>query len=130
MTRVDNETSIKLLVIDNDYILTDMIKVAYPPEGFEIVVIDSGPAGIEAARQIEPDVILLDLMMPGMDGWQICRKIREFSNVPIMIMSAVIDSRLVLQALDVGADDYLVKPTPQGVLVSRLKRLVRQSRSG
>ena len=130
MARVDNETLIKLLVIDDDHILTGMIKAAYPAEGFDVVVIDSGPAGIKAASEVEPDVILLDLMMPGMDGWQICRKIREFSNVPILIMSAVIDSNSVMQALDIGADDYLVKPTPQGVLVSRLKRLVRQSRSG
>jgi len=68
-------------------------------------------------------------MMPGMDGWQVCTEIRKFSTVPILIMSAVIDSTLVMRALDIGADDYLVKPIPVGVLVARLKRLVRQARS-
>ena len=68
--------------------------------------------------------------MPGMDGWQVCRAIREFSQTPILIMSAVINPERVAKALDAGADDYLVKPSPTGVLASRLMRLARFARAG
>ena len=129
MAEKNSEELISLLVIDDDIILTEMIAVTYPSDGFEVTIANSGSEGVEAARRIEPDVILLDLMMPGMNGWQVCEEIRQFSRVPILIMSAIVDSPKVMQALDAGANDYLVKPPPQAVLVARLKRLVQQSRA-
>ena len=118
----------KLLVIDDDRAITDMFELTMPHEGFEVFTANSGSEGVEAVRKFEPDVLVVDLMMPGMDGWQVCQEVRTFSQVPILILSAVVDSQKVARALDAGADDYLVKPAPEGALVSRLKRLVRQAR--
>ncbi len=122
--------STKLLIIDDDFLLSKTLKTILEPEAFEVFVANSGPAGIQAVRQWKPDVILLDLMMPELDGWQVCRAIREFSQTPILVLSAVINPTMVTRALDEGADDYLVKPAPTGVLVSRLNRLARYARAG
>ena len=108
----------KLLVIDDDRAITDMFELTLPREGFEVFTANSGLEGVEAVRKFEPDVLVVDLMMPGMDGWQVCQEIRSFSQVPILILSAVVDSQKVARALDAGADDYLVKPAPEGALVS------------
>ena len=115
-------------MIDDDTRLTAIYSELLTLEGFEVSVANLGVKGIELARQFQPDVIMLDLMMPGMTGWEVCRKIRTFSDVPILMISAVVDSDGVMQALEEGANDYLVKPVPGGVLVSRLKRLARQAR--
>ncbi len=115
----------KVLVIDDDLVITDMLTDLLKAEGFEVHVRNSGREGINAVRDIQPDVILLDLMMPGMNGWQVCREIRSFSPIPILILSAVVDSQDVIRALDEGADDYMVKPVTRGVLAARLKRLAR-----
>lgn len=115
----------KLLIIDDDIRFTQMLQAALARDLFEISVVHSGTAGIETARQLEPDVIILDLMMPGTSGWEACQIIRTFSQVPILIVSAVIDPNGVMQALEAGADDYLLKPVPMGVLISHLKRLAQ-----
>jgi DNA-binding response OmpR family regulator len=78
-------------------------------------------------RKESPDVIILDLMMPGMDGWQVCKQIRSFSTVPIVVFSALDSPGIVASALDAGADDYLVKPVPSGVLISHLNTLTRRT---
>jgi DNA-binding response OmpR family regulator len=121
--------STKLLIIDDDPTLTETLKRFLELKKFEVRVANAGLAGIELARQWSPDVISLDLMMPGIDGWQVCAAIREFSRAPILIYSAVINPELVERALDEGANDYLVKPTPPGVVASRLQRLARYSRA-
>jgi DNA-binding response OmpR family regulator len=118
--------SSKLLVIDDDPNLTRMLEAAIPAEEFEVTIAHSGVEGIELVRQWQPHVIMLDLMMPGMDGWQICRNIRSFSRTPILILSAVVDPQEVMRALDAGANDYMVKPPALGVLISRLRRLVKE----
>jgi two-component system OmpR family response regulator len=115
----------KLLIIDDEALFTRMLQDHLPQDQFEVFVTHSGAAGIEAARHLQPDVILLDLMMPGLSGWETCRAIRAFSQVPILVVSAVIDSKGVLQALEAGADEYLLKPIPMGVLVSQLKSLIQ-----
>lgn len=115
----------KVLVIDDDVLLTSVFKASLE-EMFEIHVVNSGLEGIKAAREMEPDVVVLDLMMPGTDGWQVCREIRKFSQVPILVLSAVVDSNLVIQVLEEGATDYMVKPVPPGALVSYVKRLTQQ----
>ena len=116
----------KVLVIDDDVIVTDMLKDTLEREDFKVFVTNSGSEGVKLTQQLTPDVIVLDLMMPGMNGWEACRAIRTFSQVPILILSAVIDSDLVMRALDEGANDYIIKPVTTSVLSSRLKRLTRQ----
>jgi DNA-binding response OmpR family regulator len=117
----------KVLIIDDDRNLTEVLKLTIPQQDFEVFTVNSGLEGIETMRHTQPDVVVLDLMMPDRDGWQVCREIRSFSQVPILVVSAIVDSKQVMRALDEGADDYLVKPIVPGVLISRLKRLVRQT---
>jgi DNA-binding response OmpR family regulator len=117
----------RVLVIDDDIVLTNIFKASLEQEGFEVYVANSGSEGIQAAREVEPDVVMVDLMMPIVDGWQVCREIRTFSQVPILVLSAVIDTQMVMRALDEGATDYLVKPVPPGTMISHLKKLTQHS---
>lgn len=119
-----------VLLIDDDPTLTQLYRQALTLEGFIVHVAANGPQGIEATRSLTPDVIVLDLMMPEMSGWEVCRQLRTFYEGPILMLSAAVDSAGVMQALNDGADDYLVKPIPHNMLASRLKRLVRQARIG
>jgi DNA-binding response OmpR family regulator len=95
--------------------------------GFDASIANSGEEGIKLIREISPDVVILDLMMPGMDGWQVCTEVRSFSNVPILVLSALDSPGIVAGALDAGADDYLVKPVPSGVLLAHLNTLSRRA---
>jgi len=119
----------KVLVIDDDQALTEMFALTMPYEGFEVFTANSGPEGIELVRQKNPDVIVLDLMMPDMDGWQVCQEVRTFSQVPILVLSAVVDSQRRQRAMDAGANEYLVKPAPEGALVAHLKKLIQEGRA-
>jgi DNA-binding response OmpR family regulator len=114
----------KLLIIDDNPGITDMLELVLPPEGFDVTTVNNGPDGIQVMQQVTPDVVVLDLMMPGVDGWQVCKQIRTFSQVPILILSAVVDSDEVARAMDEGANDYLVKPARLEELVSHMNRLV------
>jgi DNA-binding response OmpR family regulator len=115
----------KLLIIDDEVLFTRLLQDSLPGDLFEVFIVHSGAAGIEVARQLRPDLIMLDLMMPGLSGWETCQAVRTFSQVPILVVSAVIELNGVMQALEAGADDYLLKPVPMGVLVSHLKSLIQ-----
>jgi DNA-binding response OmpR family regulator len=114
----------KLLIIDDNASITDMLELILPAEGFDVTTVNSGPDGIEAVHRLNPDVVVLDLMMPGVDGWQVCREIRAFSQVPILVLSAVVDNEQVNRAMDEGANGYLVKPARLDELVAHMRRLV------
>ena len=118
---------IKALAIDDDPAMTDLLSLLLKSHGLEIFTANSGEEGLRLVRSIVPDIIILDLMMPGLDGWQICREIRTFSNVPIIILSALDNPGMVASALDAGADDYLIKPVPSGVLIAHLNNLTRRA---
>lgn len=119
----------RVLVIDDDAAMTEMLKVTLEPREFEVMTAHTGEEGIEAAKSLCPDVIILDLFMPGVDGWQVCKSIREYSKVPILVLSAINKPGTVAKALDEGADDYLIKPVPSGVLVAHLNNLIRRARA-
>ena len=114
----------KLLVIDDDPAITDMLALVLPPEGFDVSAVNFGPAGIEAAKSLQPDIIVLDLMMPDVDGWQVCKAIRTFSDVPILILSAMVNAEAISRAMEAGANDYLVKPAPLHSLTGHLRKLL------
>ena len=114
-----------ILVIDDDPAMTDLLRLILTPIQAAIFTSNSGPEGIELAEIEHPDIIVLDLMMPEMDGWQVCQKLRETSNVPILIISAIDNPGLIAKALDSGADDFLVKPVPSGVLIAHILNLTR-----
>lgn len=97
------------------------------PASSEIITANTGQEGIEYVKKYAPDIIILDLMMPEMNGWSVCKSIRAFSDVPILILSAMDAPGCVAQALDVGADDYLVKPVSSGTLIAHLNKLLRRS---
>jgi len=126
---VVNEGLTRILVIDDDQAMTEMLRLVLEPNAFEVHEAHSGPDGIEAARSLNPEVVVLDLLMPGMDGWEVCKEIRTFSQVPILVLSAISKPGIVARALDEGADDYLLKPMPSSVLIAHLKKLARRARA-
>ena len=117
----------KILVIDDDPAMTDLLKLLLVPAAAEILTANSGPEGIRLANEVKPDVITLDLMMPDINGWQVCKAIRLVSTIPILILSALDSPGLVAAALDAGADDYLIKPVPSSVLLAHINKLVRRN---
>lgn len=118
----------KILVIDDDPAMTELLKLLLQSSTANVHTVNSSLEGIHAASALSPDVIILDLMMPEIDGWQVCQTIRKTSNVPILILSALDTPGMVAKALDAGADDYLIKPVPTGVLVAHLNTLMRRAR--
>ena len=118
--------AIDILLIDDDPDFSIMLRTLLRGRDFQVRAVYSGEDGVEACRENPPDVVILDLLMPGMDGWEVCENIRSFSDVPIMILSALGAPASVARALDAGADDYLIKPVHASLLASRLNALVRR----
>jgi DNA-binding response OmpR family regulator len=121
--------STKILVIDDDLAITELMNMLLKTHGFEVITTNSGADGIRLVQEKTPNVVLLDLMMPDLDGWQVSKAIRAFSNVPILILSAINDPSMVASVLDAGADDFLVKPVPSSVLVANIRKMMRQTDS-
>ena len=119
----------KVLVIDDDFAITELIGILLRTHGFEAITTNSGAEGIRLAEERKPHIILLDLMMPDVDGWQVCKAIRRFTASPILVLSAIHDPRMVASVLDLGADDFLVKPVPSGVLMAHIRKMVRRTGS-
>jgi two-component system KDP operon response regulator KdpE len=126
---VDNSKLTKVLVIDDDQSMCETLKLVLEPHMFEVFEAHSGPDGIEATQTIKPDVVIVDLLIPEMDGWQVTKAIRAFSQVPILMLSAVSKPDIVAKALDEGVDEYLTKPMPSSVLIAHLKRLAQRARA-
>jgi two-component system KDP operon response regulator KdpE len=116
----------KVLVIDDNPATTELLTLLLKPHGFEVLAAHSGGEGIRLTKEQTPDIIILDLMMPGMDGWQVCGQLRTFSQIPILVLSALDNPGNVAAALDAGADDYLVKPASSGLLIARINMLTRR----
>jgi DNA-binding response OmpR family regulator len=122
-------TSTKVLIVDEDSDTTDLLKTILEPNDFKVMVANTGKLGVEMARSLDPDVMVVDLLMPDMDGLKVCREVRQFSSMPILILSAVSRPNVAEQVLDSGADDFLVKPMSSGVLIASLNRLARRARA-
>ena len=120
----------KIFVIDDDAAVTDLLSVLLSTQGFTVWTTNSSNEGLTQIREKTPDLVILDLMMPDMDGWEVRKAVRTFSNVPIIVLSALNDPSMVASVLDAGADDYLTKPTPSRVLVAHINRLVNRKASG
>jgi len=116
-----------VLTVDDDNAITELLAMLLRTHGYEVLTANSGEEAIKFIKEKNPHVVVLDLMMPGMDGWQVCKRVRAFSNVPIVILSALDDPALIASALDAGADDYLVKPVSSSILVAHLNRLIRRT---
>jgi two-component system, OmpR family, alkaline phosphatase synthesis response regulator PhoP len=119
----------KILIVEDERDILDLVTHYLEKEGFRVRSATDGPAGLSAARQERPDLIVLDLMLPGMDGLEICRKLRADSSnlVPIIILTAKADETDRVVGLELGADDYLTKPFSPKELVARVKALLRRA---
>ena len=119
----------KVLVVDDDTALAEMIGIVLRTEGFEPFFCADGSAAVEAFHTAKPDLVLLDLMLPGMDGIEVCARIREESGVPIIMLTAKSDTTDVVKGLESGADDYIVKPFNPKELVARIRTRLRPASS-
>jgi two-component system, OmpR family, KDP operon response regulator KdpE len=117
----------KILVIDDDVAMTELLKLLLQPTATKIFTCNSGREGIELCKEISPDIIILDFMMPEIDGATAVKIIRTFSDTPIIILSALDNPGIIVQALDAGADDYLIKPVPSSVLIAHIRTLLRRA---
>ena len=119
--------TLKVLTIDDDSAMTELIGLLLRSYGLEVISANDGEKGLQLARSEKPDLIMLDLTMPGVDGWQVCKTIRSFSKVPVIVLSALDDPAIISSALDAGADDYMVKPVPSSVLIAHVNNLTRRA---
>ena len=115
----------RILVVDDDAALSEMIGIILASEDFEAVYCYDGAGARDVFRASEPDLILLDLMLPGMDGIQVCQQIRAESDIPIVMLTAKSDTADVVRGLEAGADDYVPKPFKPAELVARVKARLR-----
>jgi DNA-binding response OmpR family regulator len=117
----------KVLVIDDDPAMTELLGLLLKAVTSDVITSNSGPEGINQIHRNSPDIIILDLMMPEMDGYEVCQQIRSFSMVPILVLSALDMPGVVSKALDAGADDYLIKPVTSSILVAHINNLLRRA---
>lgn len=117
----------RILVVDDDSALAEMLGIVLRGEGFEPVFCADGSTAVDAFRAAKPDVVLLDLMLPGMDGIDVCRAIRAESGTPIVMLTAKADTVDVVVGLESGADDYIVKPFKPKELVARIRARIRRT---
>ena len=119
----------RALVVDDEQPLAQLVAGYLSRDGFAVTVVGDGEAAVDAARRERPDVIVLDLMLPGIDGVEACRRIRTFSDAYIVMLTARVEELDVLVGLSVGADDYLTKPFSPRELVARIHTMLRRPRS-
>jgi two-component system response regulator MtrA len=118
--------SARILVVDDDKALAEMLGMVLQAEGFHTDHSADGVDAVEKFHELRPDLVLLDVMLPGLDGIEVCERIREESGVPIIMLTARTDTRDVVRGLEVGADDYVVKPFNPAELIARIRARLRE----
>ncbi|MET9877336.1 two-component system response regulator CseB [Actinacidiphila glaucinigra] len=117
-----------VLFVEDDDVIREATTLALERDGFEVTAVPDGLAGLEAFRARQPDLALLDVMVPGLDGVSLCRRIRDESTVPVIMLSARADAIDVVLGLEAGADDYVTKPFDGAVLTARMRAVLRRFR--
>lgn len=117
----------KILVIDDEDTTVQLISILLERRGFEVIKAYSAEDGLRKAYRHQPDLVLLDIMMPDMDGWEVCKRLREMSDVPIIFLTARGDVKDMVRGLEMGADDYMPKPYDNDELVARIRAHLRRS---
>jgi DNA-binding response OmpR family regulator len=123
---VNKEMNEKILLIDDDPGLLTLLRLGLEREGFAVVTADSGKEGLRRAYEVRPDVIILDVSMPDMDGWATCQRLRSMCDTPIIMLSAMQEQADILKGLSLGADDYLTKPCSFDELKARIRTVLRR----
>lgn len=117
----------KVLVVDDDLHIVELIKLYLEKEGFTVITANNGKVAIDKFKSEAPDIMILDVMMPETDGWDVCREIRKSSNTPIIMLTAKGETFDKVLGLELGADDYMVKPFETKELIARVKAVLRRS---
>ena len=122
-------SKLKILLVDDDPNIRQLVNLYLEKEGFEVAMADRGDEALKLFRESPPNLILLDVMLPGMDGWQVCREVRKTSNIPIIMLTAKDETFDKVLGLELGADDYISKPFDMKELVARIKAVIRRYQS-
>jgi DNA-binding response OmpR family regulator len=117
----------KILVVDDDTNICELLRLYLTKEGYQVTTANDGEEGLEKFNQLKPDMVLLDVMMPRMDGLEVCRRIRKLGNTPVMMLTAKGETFDKVLGLELGADDYVCKPVRPRVLLARIRALLRRS---
>ncbi len=117
----------KILIVDDDSNICELLRMYLQKDGFDTAIASDGEQAVELAAQYNPDLILLDIMMPRLDGWQVCRQVRKTSEVPIIMLTAKGEVFDKILGLELGADDYISKPFDTKEVLARIKAVLRRS---
>ncbi len=120
------EQKTKILVVDDDANISELLRLYLEKDGYSVVIAGDGKSAIDLQKSEEPDLILLDIMLPVFDGWQVCREIRKVSNVPIIMVTAKGETFDKVLGLELGADDYISKPFDTKEVLARIKAVLRR----
>lgn len=115
-----------VLVVDDDINICEIIRIYLEKDNFQATVAYDGKKALEVFKEKGPDIVILDIMLPGMDGWQVCREIRKLSAIPIIMLSAKDETFNKVLGLELGADDYMVKPFEPKELIARIRAVLRR----
>ncbi len=117
----------RIMVVDDDVNICELIRLYLEKEKYSVVIVNDGLEAVSTFSEVKPDLVLLDIMLPGLDGWQVCRKLRSVSNVPIIMLSAKGETFDKVLGLELGADDYIVKPFETKEVLARIKAVLRRT---
>jgi len=117
----------KIMIIDDDVNICELVRLYLEKEKYSVVIVNDGLEAVSTFAEVKPDLVVLDIMLPGLDGWQVCRKIRSSSNVPIIMLSAKGETFDKVLGLELGADDYVVKPFETKEVLARIKAVLRRT---
>ena len=117
----------KVLIVDDDKNICDLLRLYLEKEGYSVILSHDGEEAVVKFNALKPDIVLLDVMLPGLDGWQVCREIRKKSNIPILMITAKSETFDKVLGLELGADDYIVKPFDSKEVIARIKAVVRRT---
>lgn len=117
----------KILVVDDDSNICELLRLYLEKEGYAVKIVNDGVSAVNAFKQENPDLMLLDIMLPKLDGWQVCREVRKFSDKPIIMLTAKGETFDKVLGLELGADDYMTKPFDTKEMVARIKAVLRRS---
>ncbi len=119
-------TNAHVLIVDDDINICELIRIYLEKDNFKVSISHDGKKAVEVFKEQAPDIVILDIMLPGMDGWQVCREIRKLSSIPIIMLSAKDETFNKVLGLELGADDYMVKPFEPKELIARIRAVLRR----